>query len=89
MQDIELLRSEIDRIHRDMGLLFQQRLSVIQKIWKLKKVNQIALVDVNREQDIIHCFDAIAKDENEKLALQNFFKIILEESKSYAGKQLK
>lgn len=87
--DINSLRSQIDQIHLDLGRLFQERLELNLKIWQLKKLNQLPLLDEKRESEIIHRFDSWTENENEKLALQNFFKTILNESKTYTGKQLK
>lgn len=87
--EINKLRTQIDQIHVDLGRLFLQRLQLNLKIWELKKQHQLPLLDSTRESEIIHRFDAKAENENEKMALQNFFKTILIESKNYTGKQLK
>lgn len=87
--EINKLRTQIDQIHLDLGRLFQQRLQLNLKIWHVKKQCQLPLLDSKREAEIVHRFDTEAKNENEKIALQNFFKTILIESKNYTGKQLK
>lgn len=87
--EIKKLRAQIDQIHVDLARLFQHRLQLNLKIWELKKQNQLPLLDAKREIEIIHRFDTQTENENEKIALQNFFKTILTESKIYTGKQMK
>ncbi len=90
MQDIDQLRSEIDQIHAQLGTLFKRRLMLTQKIWTIKKAQGLVLIDLKREEKIIHQFDESASDAWEQKALQGFFKSILRESKTYLeGQNLK
>lgn len=88
-KEIHNLRSQIDQIHIDLGRLFQQRLQINLQIWKLKTASDIPLIDSDRENDLIHKFDNLTRNENEKIALQNFFKTILAESKNFTGNEIK
>jgi chorismate mutase/prephenate dehydratase len=83
MQDIENVRSEIDQIHNELARLFKRRLQLTRKIWEIKKSNEMPMIDRKREDDIIHRFDEVSNDAEEKIALQNFFKNILTESRKY------
>ncbi len=87
--ELQNLRSQIDQIHMDLGRLFQQRLQLNLQIWKIKNTNELPLIDSKRENELIHQFDHFAKNENETIALQNFFKVVLSESKSFTVKELK
>ena len=89
MQEIDQLRAQIDQLHSQMAGLLRQRLKLTEKIWNLKKAQQIALHDSNRENAIIHQFDDSSSNELEKIALQNFFKSILSENKKYLETKLK
>lgn len=83
MQDIDQLRSEIDQIHTQLGTLFKRRLVLTQKIWTIKKAQGLALIDQNREEQIIHQFDQSTSDSLEQKALRGFFKSLLVESKRF------
>lgn len=87
--EILKLRLELDKIHADMAHLFQRRLQINLKIWELKKRNQLPLIDEKREREIIHHFDSIIVNVNEKIAIQNLFKSILAESKNFTEKEIK
>jgi chorismate mutase len=89
MQEIEKIRSEIDEIHVELARLFRQRLVLAQKIWELKKDQNISYLDSNRESKIIYKFDAVISQNEEKEAVQNFFKCILLETKKYLEVRLK
>lgn len=89
MREIDTIRSEIDQIHSDMAKLFQRRLVLTKKIWEIKKVNRMSFFDPKREESIIHRFDDLVTDIDERVALQNFFKSILNESKEYLEVKLK
>ncbi|MBL7556586.1 MAG: chorismate mutase [Bdellovibrionaceae bacterium] len=89
MQEIDKIRSEIDQIHGDLATLFQRRLTLTKKIWEIKKNNQLSFFDQKRENDIIHRFDSSISDADERMAVQNFFKSILSESKKYLEVKLK
>jgi chorismate mutase len=81
MQEIEKLRAEIDEIHTQLAALFRKRLSIAQKIWAIKKANNISLIDSKREELIVHRFDESIQNPAEKIAVQNFLKCVLDENK--------
>lgn len=89
MQEIEKLRSEIDQIHAEMASLFRRRLALAKRIWEIKKNNQMSFLDTKREIEIIHRFDGASEQPAERVALQNFFRFILSETKQYIGNFLK
>ena len=89
MQEIDKTRFEIDQIHGELANLFQRRLVLAKKIWELKKSNHMSFVDSNRENRIIHRFDDIITDPDERIATQNFFKSLLLESRKYLEAKLK
>lgn len=88
-QKIQSLRLEIDQIHQDMAELFIRRLKLAHRIWEIKKSSNQPLVDSAREESLIHQFDHSTSQELEKIALQNFMKSLLKESKKYLEATLK
>lgn len=89
MLEIEKLRLEIDSLHVEMARLFRQRLQLTLKIWRIKKQNQLSLVDDGREDFIIHQFDQETADSIEQQALQSFFRSTIVETKKYLEAKLK
>ena len=89
MQEIDPLRAEIDQIHDQMRALFQKRLALTRQIWEIKKNQNLPLTDVAREEKIIHRFDPVIQNTEERKAVQNFFKSLLFESRKYLEGQLK
>lgn len=83
MQEIEKIRSEIDQIHRELVRLFRQRLLLSQKIWEIKRSNNLPLIDSDRESLIIHSFDESISQIEEKQAVQGFLKSLLSESRKF------
>jgi len=89
MHEIDKIRSEIDDIHGELAQLFQRRLVLTKKIWEIKKAKQLEFFDQKRENGIVHRFDNVIADADERRAIQNFFKSILSESKKYLEVKLK
>jgi chorismate mutase len=89
MQNIDSLRAEIDQIHQDMVHLFQKRLALTEKIWEIKKSEQMPFFDGKREEQIIHRFDSRILDPMEKKAVQGFLASILLESRKYLETKIK
>ena len=89
MREIEKLRSEIDQLHIDLATLFRRRLQITERIWKIKKEQGLPFFDAEREQMIVHRFDAEVVDLDERAALQDFLKSVIVENKKYLEKKLK
>ncbi len=53
MSDIGKLRKEIDRIDSEMARLFEERMSVVGKIGRYKKENNLKIFDPEREKQVI------------------------------------
>lgn len=87
MSDIPSLRLEIDLIHTQMAELFRRRLLISEKIWELKKSQGLSLIDVHRENALLHQFDSLASNEREKQALQDLVQTLLDINKAYLRKK--
>lgn len=89
MQEIEKLRAEMDKIHIELSLLLQKRLDLTQKIWQIKKAQQLPLLDLNREELILQKVKSSTTDSDQQLFLSQVFKSILVETKKYLEAKLK
>ena len=58
---LEKQRAEIDAIDREIVALFERRMQVVVEVAQIKKENGIAILDANREKEVI------AKDSDEVL----------------------
>lgn len=80
------LRKDIDQIHINLFKLLMERKKTTQKIWKLKKNNQLKYTDLNRELYLIHQFDNTKQLKGDP-ELQKYYhsivKSILRETKKY------
>lgn len=76
---IEQLRNEIDNIDLQLVSLLNLRYSYCNEIGKLKKEQGIAVLDSNREQEII---DKLSKEEWHDGMVETLWPIIMSFSKS-------
>ena len=89
MQEIEKLRAEMDKIHIELSLLLQRRLDLTQKIWQIKKAQQLPLLDLNREELILEKVKNSVSDSDRQVFLTQVFKNILGETKKYLEVKLR
>jgi chorismate mutase len=84
--EIKNFRSKIDRIHRHIFDLLLERVQASEKIWQIKKTQQLNRIDPKREDKIIHMFDnhkKIKKNKDLKKMIHSIQKNILKENKKY------
>ena len=87
--DINNLRFEIDRIHFDILKLIHERVLVTEKIWQLKKQNQLPMTDSIREKNLIHLYDDSEYLQNHtefKELYHNVIRNLILENKNYLEK---
>ncbi len=82
MKDIELIRSEIDKIDDQIASLFSKRLNLVKDVAEYKKNNLKNINDSSREDKILY---RLAKDmpEEYKYYLKELYQTIFATSKSY------
>lgn len=83
MNDIELLRKQIDAIDQEMKNLFIQRMDLVAKVAFWKSKNNYPIFDPIREKQMIE--NNVNSLENQDLSryYQDFLKSILKLSKDY------
>ncbi|MCB2291094.1 chorismate mutase [Clostridium sp. CS001] len=81
MNDLKVLRSEIDDIDSKLIELFEQRMKVALSIAKYKKENNMDILNESREQEVIARGERKLCNKNLKVALHKFLKCIMEISK--------
>ncbi len=85
MKDLELIRSEIDKIDDQISSLFIERLNLVKDVAECKKSISKSINDTSREDKILY---RIAKDKPEefKYYIKELYQTIFATSKSYQSK---
>lgn len=81
MNGIESLRCEIDKIDKEMAMLFEKRMEIAIKIGEYKKKNKLEVLNTNREKQVIK--NNIKYIKNKKLCkpVEEFFVCMMKISK--------
>lgn len=80
MEELDLLRKKIDSIDEQIAHLFEQRLHICKKIGKIKKENNLPILNKNREQEVIEKNSSLINEEFKNSYIK-LIKLIMEESK--------
>lgn len=85
---LEKQRAEIDAIDREIVALFERRMQVVVDVARIKKENGIAILDANREKEVIQKVQSYLKDATLKEELAEAYETLMKVSKDYQRKQL-
>lgn len=86
---LEKQRAEIDAIDREIVALFERRMQVVVDVARIKKENGIAILDANREKEVITKVQSYLKDDTLKEELAEAYETLMKVSKDYQLKQMK
>ena len=86
---LEKQRAEIDAIDREIVALFERRMQVVVDVARIKKENGIAILDANREKEVITKVQSYLKDATLKEELAEAYETLMKVSKDYQLKQMK
>ena len=85
---LEKQRAEIDAIDREIVALFERRMQVVVEVAQIKKENGMAILDANREKEVIQKVQSYLKDATLKEELAEAYETLMKVSKDYQRKQL-
>lgn len=85
---LEKQRAEIDAIDREIVALFERRMQVVVEVAQIKKENGIAILDANREKEVIQKVQSYLQDATLKKELAEAYETLMKVSKDYQRKQL-
>ena len=85
---LEKQRAEIDAIDREIVELFERRMQVVVDVARIKKENGIAILDANREKEVIAKVQSYLKDDHLKEELAEAYETLMKVSKDYQQKQI-
>lgn len=89
MDQLNQLRNDIEKLHKDLLDFVLKRKDLVHRIWQLKDDLKIDKIDFQREDFLIHQFDLrpeLQKDEDLRALYHNVVKSIIAESKAYVKK---
>ena len=85
---LEKQRAEIDAIDREIVALFERRMQVVVDVARIKKENGIAILDANREKEVIQKVQSYLKDATLKEELAEVYDTMMKVSKDYQKKRM-
>ena len=85
---LEKQRTEIDAIDREIVALFERRMQVVVDVARIKKENGIAILDANREKEVITKVQSYLKDDTLKEELAEAYETLMKVSKDYQKKRM-
>lgn len=85
---LEKQRAEIDAIDREIVALFERRMQVVVDVARIKKENGIAILDANREKEVITKVQSYLKDATLKEELAEAYETLMKVSKEYQKKRM-
>lgn len=85
---LEKQRAEIDAIDREIVALFERRMQVVVDVAQIKKENGIAILDANREKEVIQKVQSYLKDATLKEELAEAYETLMKVSKDYQKKRM-
>lgn len=85
---LEKQRAEIDAIDREIVALFERRMQVVVEVARIKKENGIAILDANREKEVIQKVQSYLKDATLKEELAEAYETLMKVSKDYQKKRM-
>jgi len=85
---LEKQRAEIDAIDREIVALFECRMQVVVDVARIKKENGIAILDANREKEVITKVQSYLKDDTLKEELAEAYETLMKVSKDYQKKRM-
>lgn len=86
MKDLNQCRREIDEIDKELVALFEKRMDIANDVAEYKKVNNIAILNIKREEEVIEKNVGNLKNEKYTNIARKFFNNIMELSRSLQGK---
>ena len=85
---LEKQRAEVDAIDREIVALFERRMQVVVEVAQIKKENGIAILDANREKEVIQKVQSYLKDATLKEELAEVYETLMKVSKDYQKKRI-
>lgn len=83
---LEKVRDEINQIDQELAVLLEKRYKCVDEIVRIKKENQIPILDSNREELVLKRIANLIKEEKYKDSILETFQNMMDISKEYQSK---
>lgn len=83
MKELDEIRLSIDKIDRQLAVLFESRMKEVEKIAGLKFRNNLPITDLDRERKIKESNSEFVADDSVRRYLDAFYDSLLSISKQY------
>lgn len=83
---LEKVRDEINQIDQELAVLLEKRYKCVDEVVRIKKENQIPILDSNREELVLKRIANLIKEEKYKDSILETFQSMMDISKEYQRK---
>ncbi|MEG0732749.1 MAG: chorismate mutase [Vagococcus sp.] len=83
---LEKVRDEINQIDQELAVLLEKRYKCVDEVVRIKKENQIPILDSNREELVLKRIANLIKEEKYKDSILETFQNMMDISKEYQSK---
>ncbi|MCC7429202.1 chorismate mutase [bacterium] len=83
LKEVERIRKQIDKLDKNLILLLEKRLGLVQKIWQLKKEKNLPLLDPEREKQMIEQALKLETANLSKKDVERLYTLILDDFKNF------
>lgn len=88
MGNLETERKKIDVLDRQIVGLLEERLKVVEEIARIKKEQELAVLDTAREQKVLEKVARYVEDAKYRKIIQETYQSLMDISKAYQKKKL-
>lgn len=83
MNKIEKARTTINKIDKEIALLFQERMKAVEEVISYKIENNLPIFDEKREKEVIQKNSSLIQEEKYKKYYIEFIQMMMDISKNY------
>lgn len=83
MNKIEKARTKINKIDKEIALLFQERMKAVEEVISYKIENNLPIFDEKREKEVIQKNSSLIQEEKYKKYYIEFIQMMMDISKNY------
>lgn len=77
MEELDKLRKELDRVDEQMVTLFEKRMAIIRDVARVKKANNLSVLDASREEVVLQSRKEMLCDASLTTSLEGFYKHLM------------
>lgn len=83
LKEVEKIRKQIDKLDKNLILLLEKRAELVQKIWQIKKEQNLPLLDHEREKQMLEQVLKLETANLSKKDIERLYTLILDDFKNF------